>query len=39
MRELSRPCRLADTHAVDEFRDPATDTHRELIEIVERLAR
>ena len=37
--ELLRLSRLADTHAVDEFRDPASATHRELIDIVQRLAR
>jgi quercetin dioxygenase-like cupin family protein len=31
--------RLADSHSVDEFRDPASATHRELIDIVQRLAR
>ena len=39
MRELLRLSRLADTHTVDEFRDPASAPHRELIDIVQRLAR
>ena len=39
MRELLRLSRLADTHTVDEFRDPASAPHRELIDIVRRLAR
>jgi hypothetical protein len=30
---------LADAHSIDEFRDPASATHRELIDIVQRLAR
>jgi len=38
MRELLRLSRLADTHSVDEFRDPASAPHRELIDIVQRLA-
>jgi hypothetical protein len=38
-RELLRLSRLADAHSADEFRDPATGAHRELVEIVERLAR
>jgi hypothetical protein len=39
IRELARLSRLADTHTVDEFRDPANRPHQELIEIVRRLAR
>jgi len=39
MRELLRLSRLADTHSVDEFRDPTTAPHRELINIIQRLAR
>ncbi len=39
MRELLRLSRLADTHAVDEFRDPVSAPHRELVEIMQRLAR
>jgi len=38
-RELLHFSRLADQHSVDEFRDPASPAHRELVEIVERLAR
>jgi len=39
MRELLRLSRLADTYTADEFRDPASAPHRELIDIVQRLAR
>ena len=39
LRELLRLSRLADTHSAGEFRNAASDTHRELIEIVQRLAR
>jgi len=39
MRELLRLSRLADTHTVDEFRNPGSAPHRELIDIVQRLAR
>src|SRR6516162_990822 len=39
IRELLRLSRLADTHSAGEFRNPASDAHRELIEIVQRLAR
>jgi hypothetical protein len=38
-RELMRLNRLADEHQVDEFRDPRSDAHHKLVEIVERLAR
>lgn len=38
-RELMRLNRLADTHHIDEFRDPRTTAHHELVNIVERLAR
>jgi hypothetical protein len=38
-RELLRLGRLADEHSADEFRDPASGAHRELVEIVQRLAR
>lgn len=38
-RELMRLHRLADQHAIDEFRDSGSTAHRELVEIVERLAR
>jgi len=39
MRELLRLSRLADTYTADEFRDPASAPHRQLIDIVQRLAR
>jgi hypothetical protein len=39
IRELARLSRLADAHSVDEFRDPTTAAHRQLVEIVQRLAR
>jgi hypothetical protein len=39
LRELLRLSRLADSHPVGEFRNPASSAHRELVEIVERLAR
>jgi hypothetical protein len=38
-RELLRFSRLADEHSVDDFRDPASTAHRQLVEIVQRLAR
>ena len=38
-RELMRLNRLADEHEVDEFRDPGSTAHHQLVEIVERLAR
>ena len=38
-RELMRLSRLADEHAVDEFRDPVSVAHHELVQIVQRLAR
>ena len=38
MRELLRLSRLADAHSAGEFRNSASDAHRELVEIVERLA-
>jgi hypothetical protein len=38
-RELLRLSRLADLHSRDELRDPASGAHRELVEIMERLAR
>jgi hypothetical protein len=37
-RELLRLSRLADAHSADEFRNPASGAHRDLVEIVERLA-
>jgi hypothetical protein len=39
MRELLRLSRLADAHSGDELRDPNNFAHRELIELVQRLAR
>jgi hypothetical protein len=38
-RELWRLSRLADAHSVDDFRDPASGAHHQLVEIVGRLAR
>src|SRR5262249_50844333 len=38
-RELMRLNRLADEHGLDEFRDPDSAAHHELVEIIERLAR
>ena len=38
-RELLRLSRLADAHSVDEFRDPANPAHRQLIDILQGLAR
>lgn len=38
IRELIRLSKLADTHSVDEFRDPTTTAHTELVDIVRRLA-
>lgn len=39
MRELLRLSRLTDEHSADEFQNPASAAHRELIDIVRRLAR
>jgi hypothetical protein len=39
MRELLRLSRLADAHSVDEFRDPTSAPHQELVDIMQRLAR
>jgi hypothetical protein len=39
MRELLRLSRLTDGHSADEFRNPTSAAHRELIDIVQRLAR
>ena len=36
--ELVRLSKLADTHSIDEFRDPKSPAHAELVEIVRRLA-
>jgi hypothetical protein len=38
IRELIRLSSLADSHSVDEFRDPQSTAHQELIDIVRRLA-
>jgi hypothetical protein len=38
-RELMRLNRLADEYRLEDFRDPQTPAHRELVEIIERLAR
>ena len=38
IRELIRLGHLADAHSLDEFRDPASVAHSELIDIVRRLA-
>jgi hypothetical protein len=39
IRELLRLSRLADAHSVDQFRDPNSAAHHQLIDIVQRLAR
>lgn len=39
MRELLRLSRLADAHSGNELRDPASPAHRELVDILGRLAR
>jgi hypothetical protein len=39
IRELARLSRLADAHTVEEFRDPTSSAHRQLVDIVRRLAR
>ncbi len=39
IRELVRLSRLTDGHSVDEFRDPTSIAHAQLIDIVRRLAR
>jgi hypothetical protein len=39
LRELLRLSRLADSHSASEFRNPTSNAHRELVEIVERLSR
>jgi len=38
IRELVHLSRLADTHTLAEFRDPASAAHNQLVEIVRRLA-
>jgi len=37
--ELIRLSKLADTHSIDEFRDPSTLAHTQLVDIVHRIAR
>jgi hypothetical protein len=39
MRELLRLSRLADAHSAVDFRNPASNAHNELVEIIGRLAR
>ena len=37
--ELVRLSKLADAHSIDEFNDPATAAHAQLVDIVRRIAR
>jgi hypothetical protein len=37
--ELVRLSKLADAHSIDEFRDPSTPAHSQLVDIVHRIAR
>jgi len=37
--ELVRLSKLADAHSIDEFRDPSTPAHTQLVDIVHRIAR
>src|SRR6266850_7281471 len=39
IRELIRLSRLADAHSANEFRDPTSTAHNQMVEIVQRLAR
>ena len=39
IRELIRLSHLADAHSANEFRDPTNTAHRQMVEIVQRLAR
>jgi hypothetical protein len=39
VRELLRLSRLADAHSVEEFRNPTSLAHRQMVEILQRLAR
>ena len=39
IRELIRLSQLADVHSASEFRDPTNPAHRQMVEIVQRLAR
>ncbi len=38
IRELLRLSRLTDLHAIDELRDPSTDAHQRLVDVLRRLA-
>ena len=38
-RELMRLSRLADDHKIEEFRDPGSAAHHQLVELIQRLAR
>jgi hypothetical protein len=39
IRELLRLSRLADAHSINEFRNPTSLAHRQMVEILKRLAR
>jgi hypothetical protein len=39
IRELARLSQLADAHSIDEFHDPTSSAHTQLVDIVHRLAR
>jgi len=39
MRELLRLSRLADAHSINEFRNPTSLAHRQMVEILQRLVR
>jgi hypothetical protein len=39
VRELARLSKLADAHSIDEFHDPTSSAHTQLVDIVRRLAR
>ena len=39
IRELLRLSRLMDAHSIGEFRDPTSEAHQELIDILQPLAR
>ena len=39
VRELARLSQLADAHSIEEFHDPASSAHSQLVDIVRRLAR
>ena len=38
-RQMTRPHHLADLHTIEEFRDPTSNAHREMIAIIRSLAR